>query len=71
MAWIVKVHPNFQQYLRPHMGGVRARESYRGHPWFDDSVELCEKCDQNPFDSRFEHRPLEFLPPDGRAGLSS
>lgn len=65
VAWIVKVHPEFQQYYyAPHMGGVRnARDKYRGHPWFDDAVEFCEKYDQNCFDSRFEHRPLEFFAP--------
>src|SRR5689334_5508481 len=65
MAWIVKVHPEFQQYYyAPHMGGVRdARDRYRGHPWFDDCVEFCENYDQNCFDAEFEHRPLEFFRP--------
>ncbi|MBI3692009.1 MAG: HD domain-containing protein [Mycolicibacterium aromaticivorans] len=65
VAWIVRVHPEFQQYYyAPHMGGVRdARERYRGHPWFDDAVEFCERYDQNCFDVQFEHRPLEFFRP--------
>ncbi|OYN76526.1 HD domain-containing protein [Mycolicibacterium sphagni] len=65
MAWIVKVHPEFQQYYyAPYMGGVRdARERYRGHAWFDDAVEFCEKYDQNCFDAHFVHRPLEFFHP--------
>lgn len=65
VAWIVKVHPEFQQfYYAPHMGGVRdAREKYRQHPWFDDCVEFCEKYDQNCFDTQFQHRPLEFFTP--------
>jgi predicted HD phosphohydrolase len=65
MAWIVKVHPEFQQYYyAPHMGGVRdARNRYLGHPWFDDCVEFCENYDQNCFDAAFEHRPLEFFRP--------
>ncbi|CAN5765782.1 HD domain-containing protein [soil metagenome] len=65
VAWIVKVHPEFQQYYyAPHMGGVRdAREKYRGHRWFDDCVEFCEKYDQNCFDAHFEHRELEFFRP--------
>jgi predicted HD phosphohydrolase len=65
VAWIVKVHPEFQQYYyAPHMGGVRdAREKYRDHPWFGDCVEFCEKYDQNCFDTQFEHRPLEFFLP--------
>jgi predicted HD phosphohydrolase len=65
VAWIVKVHPEFQQfYYAPHMNGVRdARERYRGHQWFDDCVEFCEKYDQNCFDDRFESRPLEFFRP--------
>src|SRR5690242_2712278 len=65
MAWIIKVHPEFQQYYyAPHMGGVRdAREKYRGHRWFDDCVEFCEKYDQNCFDADFEHRSLDFFRP--------
>ncbi|KDF02351.1 metal-dependent phosphohydrolase [Mycolicibacterium aromaticivorans JS19b1 = JCM 16368] len=65
VAWIVRVHPEFQQYYyAPHMGGVRdARERYRGHPWFGDAVEFCESYDQNCFDAQFEHRPLEFFRP--------
>lgn len=27
------------------------RERYRGHQWFDDCVEFCEKYDQNCFDA--------------------
>ena len=65
LAWIVKVHPEFQQfYYAPHMGGVRdAREKYRGHRWFDDCVEFCERYDQNCFDAQYEHRPLDFFRP--------
>ncbi|BBY16109.1 hypothetical protein [Mycolicibacterium litorale] len=49
---------------RLHMGGVRdAREKYRGHRWFDDCVEFCEKYDQNYFDTQFDHRPLESFRP--------
>ena len=44
VAWIVEVHPEFQQYYyAPHMGDARhARERYRHHPWFGDCVEFCE-----------------------------
>ena len=60
-----QVHPEFQQYYyAPHMGGVRdAREKYRGHQWFDDCVEFCEKYDQNCFDPDYDWLPAEFFEP--------
>jgi predicted HD phosphohydrolase len=65
VAWIVEHHPVFQMYYyAPHMGGVRdARERYRDHPWFADTVEFCERYDENCFDPEYDSLPLsEFEP---------
>src|SRR5262249_32782936 len=52
ICWIVKHHGLFQMYYTAHLtGGDRnARDRYRGHPWFDDCAEFCERYDQNCFD---------------------
>src|SRR5262245_34902060 len=44
VTWIAKHHPVFQfRYYGRHVGAdPDARERYRGHEWFDDTVEFCE-----------------------------
>lgn len=65
ISWIVEHHPVFQMYYyAPNMGGTRdARERYRGHQWFDDTVEFCEKYDENCFDAAYDTLPLETFRP--------
>lgn len=65
VAWIVEHHPVFQMYYyAPHMGGQRdARERYRGHRWFDDTVEFCERYDENCFDPGYPSQPLSDFEP--------
>ena len=71
VAWIVKVHPEFQQYYyAPHMGGDRdAREKYRGHQWFDDCVEFYRAIRPELFRRSIRAPPARLLSPDGRAGI--
>lgn len=62
MSWIVEHHPVFQMYYyAPNMGGVRER--YRGHQWFADTVEFCERYDENCFDPGYHNLPLETFTP--------
>ncbi len=63
--WVIKHHGVFQMYYYAHhFGGDRhARDSYRGHQWFDDAVRFCECYDQNCFDPDFESEPLTFFAP--------
>ena len=35
----------------------------KGHPYFDDCAEFCEKWDQNSIDPNYETKPLEFFAP--------
>ena len=65
ITWIVEHHPVFQMYYyAPHMGGQRdARERYRGHQWFDDTAEFCEKYDENCFDPDYDWMSLEAFEP--------
>lgn len=63
--WIVKYHPIFQAYYYAHhTGGDRnIRERYKDEPYYADTVEFCEKYDQNCFDPDYENLPLDFFEP--------
>lgn len=65
LCWIVAHHPVFQQhYFGRHTGqDPDARERWRGHVWFDDCVEFCERYDENCFDPDYENLPLAFFEP--------
>ena len=71
LCWIVSHHPLFQMYYYgPHMGGDKnARERFRGHRWFDATVEFCERYDENCFDPAYEWLPLEHFAPAVRGGI--
>ena len=72
LCWIVAHHPLFQMYYYgPHMGGDKdAREQFRGHLWFDATVEFCERYDENCFDPAYEWLPLEHFAPAVEAVFS-
>ena len=63
--WIVGHHGLFQSYyFAHHSGGDRnARDAYRGHPWYQDTVDFCQRWDQSSFDPDYESLPLEFFEP--------
>ena len=63
--WIVLHHGLFQSYYYAHhTGGDRnARDAYRDHPWYQDTVEFCHRWDQSSFDPDYESLPLEFFEP--------
>jgi predicted HD phosphohydrolase len=65
ICWIIKMHPLFQlYYYGHHLGADRnARDVHRGHPWYDDCVEFCERYDQNCFETGYDSEPLEFFEP--------
>jgi predicted HD phosphohydrolase len=65
LAWIVSHHPLFQMYYYgPHMGvDKNARDRFRGHRWFDATVEFCERYDENCFDPEYDWLPLEHFAP--------
>ena len=71
LCWIVSHHPLFQMfYYGPHMGGDKnARDRFRGHPWFDATVEFCERYDENCFDPAYEWLPLAHFAPCGAGGI--
>jgi predicted HD phosphohydrolase len=63
--WIVKHHAVFQGYYFFHHLGLdrNLRDRYRGHPYWRDCAEFCEKYDQNCFDPNYETLPLEVFEP--------
>ncbi len=65
ICWIVEHHGVFQQFHYGEASGEdpNARETYRGHEWFEDCAEFCELYDQNCFDPAFESLPLEHFEP--------
>ncbi len=63
--WIIKHHGLFQMYYYAHhLGGDRnARDRFRDHPWYEDTVRFCEEYDQSAFDPEYETLPLGFFVP--------
>ncbi len=59
--WIVKNHGIFQGYYFFHHLGIDRdmRDQFRGHEWWRDCAEFCEKYDQNSFDPDYDTLPLE------------
>ena len=65
LVWIVEQHPVFQLYYYGiHVGAdPDSRERYRGHPWFDATVEFCENYDENCFDPDYPSLSLDHFEP--------
>lgn len=65
LCWVVAHHPLFQMYYyAPHMGGDdSARDQFAGHPWYDATVEFCERYDENCFDPGYAWLPLAHFVP--------
>jgi predicted HD phosphohydrolase len=63
--WIVEQHGIFQGYYFFHHLGLdrNLRDRFRGHEWFRDCAEFCEKYDQNSFDPAYDTLPLEAFEP--------
>jgi len=66
VTWCVHTHGDFQMlYYGHHLQGLdrHKRERHRGHPYFDDCAEFCERWDQASFDPDYNDLPLEFFAP--------
>ena len=63
--WIVEKHGEFQMYYYAHhLGGNRnQREKYRGHKYYLETMDFCEKWDQKSFDPNFKSLPLKEFEP--------
>ena len=63
--WIVEKHGEFQAYYYVHhLGGDRnARDKFKDHKYYQDTVDFCEKYDQSSFDPNYKSMSLEDFEP--------
>lgn len=62
--WVVETHGDFQMlYYGHHLDGgdQHKRERHKGHRYFDDCAEFCERWDQSSFDPEYDTLPLDFF----------
>ena len=63
--WIVEQHGLFQAYYYNHYYGKdrNLRDKFKGHEFFKDTIDFCERWDQASFDPNYDTIPLkEFVP---------
>ena len=63
--WIIEKHGEFQLYYYAHHLGKNRnqRDKYKGHKYYQNTVDFCEKWDQASFDPDYESKTLEFFTP--------
>jgi predicted HD phosphohydrolase len=63
--WVVKHHGIFQGYYFFHYVGLdkNLRDQFKGHKYWKDCAEFCDKYDQNSFDPNYENMTLEDFEP--------
>ena len=63
--WIVEKHGEFQMYYYAHHldGNRNQREKYKGHKYYQDTIDFCENWDQKSFDPNFKSLRLKNFEP--------
>ena len=63
--WIIEKHGEFQMYFYAHhFGGNRnQREKYKGHKYYQDTINFCENWDQKSFDPNYKSLTLRDFEP--------
>ena len=63
--WIVEKHGEFQTYYYVHhlCGDRNQREKYKGHEYYQDTINFCENWDQKSFDPNFKSLTLKDFDP--------
>ena len=63
--WIVEKHGEFQMYYYAHhLGGNKnQREKYKGHKYYQDTLNFCENWYQKSFDPNYKSLPLKEFEP--------
>ena len=63
--WIIHHHGLFQSYYSAHhLGGDRnARDKYKDHKYYQDTIDFCEKYDQCSFDPDYKSMTLDDFKP--------
>ena len=59
--WIIEKHGEFQMYYYAHHlnGNKNQREKYKGHKFYFDTINFCEKWDQSSFDPNYNSLKLK------------
>jgi len=63
--WVIEKHGLFQTYYYNHHYGKdrNLRDKYKGHEFYEDTINFCHKWDQSSFDPNYNTIPLnDFLP---------
>tara|TARA_B100002052_G_scaffold192802_1_gene175771 strand:- start:81 stop:635 length:555 start_codon:yes stop_codon:yes gene_type:complete len=63
--WIIEKHGEFQMYYYAHHlnGNRNQRDKYKGHIYYQDTVNFCENWDQKSFDPNFKSLSLKEFEP--------
>tara|TARA_Y100000590_G_scaffold104884_1_gene119337 strand:+ start:759 stop:1313 length:555 start_codon:yes stop_codon:yes gene_type:complete len=63
--WIVEKHGEFQMYYYAHHlnGNRNQRDKYKGHKYYQDTLNFCENWDQKSFDPNFKSLTLKDFEP--------
>ena len=63
--WIILHHGLFQTYYSAHhlSGDRNARDKFKKHKFYQDTVDFCEKYDQSSFDPNYKSMSLEDFEP--------
>ena len=63
--WIIKHHGLFQTYYYNHHLGKdqNERDIYKDSPYYQDTVDFCEKWDQASFDPDYKNYTIEYFEP--------
>ena len=59
--WIIEKHGEFQLYYYAHHLGANRnqRDRYKGHKYYQDTINFCESWDQKSFDPNFKSLALK------------
>ena len=59
------IRDSFQTYYSAHhLGGDRnARDKFKDHKYYQDTVDFCEKYDQSSFDPKYKSMSLDEFEP--------
>ena len=63
--WIIEKHGIFQMYYYAHHLGENKneRDKFKGHKYYQDTINFCEKWDQKSFDPNFKSLTLKDFKP--------
>ena len=63
--WVIEKHGEFQMYYYAHHLGENKnqRDKYKGHKYYQNTVDFCENWDQKSFDPNFKSLSLQEFEP--------